>query len=182
MSLALDPHLALCTLRALARLQGTRVDPLTEEEPGRILHEVRLSREAALALGGSRTYYGTADATPLFVMLLGELDRWGGLPRAGRPELIAAADRALAWIDEYGDADGDGFVEYRRHTDRGLVNQDWKDSFDGVNHADGRLAVPPIALCEVQAYVYAAFRARADLADGDDDPATAAHWSSGPRS
>jgi glycogen debranching enzyme len=176
MSLALDPSLALCTLRTLARLQGARVDPLTEEQPGRILHEVRLGREAALALGGGSTYYGTADATPLFVMLLGELDRWGGLPDSDRPRLIAAADRALAWVDEYGDADGDGFVEYCRHTDRGLANQGWKDSFDGINHADGHLAAPPIALCEVQAYVYAAFHSRAALADVDGDTRTAEHW------
>jgi glycogen debranching enzyme len=178
MTLTLDPRLALCTLHTLARLQGVRVDPLTEEEPGRILHEVRLGPDAALALGGGTTYYGTADATPLFVMLLGELDRWGGLPDNDRPTLVAAADRALHWILEYGDADGDGFVEYRRHTDRGLVNQGWKDSFDGVNHADGHLASPPIALCEVQAYVYSAYRARAGLAEADGDAATAQQWRS----
>jgi glycogen debranching enzyme len=178
MTLTLDPRLALCTLRTLTRLQGVRFDPLTEEEPGRILHEVRLGPEAALALGGGTTYYGTADATPLFVMLIGELDRWGGLPDNDRPTLVAAADRALQWIGEYGDADGDGFVEYRRHTDRGLVNQGWKDSFDGVNHADGHLAIPPIALCEVQAYVYAAYRARAGLAEADGDAATAQQWRS----
>lgn len=176
MALALDPALALCTLRSLARQQGTKTDPLTEEEPGRILHEVRLGREAALVLGGGTAYYGTVDATPLFVMLLGELDRWGGLPPAERPPLIAAADRALEWIDRFGDADGDGFVEYHRHTDRGLVNQGWKDSFDGITHGDGHLGVAPIALCEVQGYVYAAFRARAALADGDGDQETAAHW------
>jgi glycogen debranching enzyme len=176
MALGLDPRLALCTLRTLARLQGTRVDPLTEEEPGRILHEVRLGREAALALGGGTTYYGTVDATPLFVMLLGELQRWGALPDGDRPSLIAAADRALDWIIEYGDADGDGFVEYRRQTDRGLINQGWKDSFDGINHADGHLAAAPIALCEVQGYVYAAFLARARLADVDADTATAQKW------
>ena len=178
MTLTLDPRLALCTLRTLSRLQGVRVDPLTEEQPGRILHEVRLGREAALALGGGTTYYGTADATPLFVMLLGELDRWGGLPDDDRPPLIAAADRALNWILEYGDADGDGFVEYCRHTDRGLANQGWKDSFDGVTHADGHLAAPPIALCEVQAYVYAAYLARAGLAEADGDAATAQQWRS----
>ncbi|MDT5412830.1 MAG: hypothetical protein QOG14_5050, partial [Mycobacterium sp.] len=178
MTLTLDPRLALCTLHTLTRLQGVRVDPLTEEEPGRILHEVRLGPDAALALGGGTTYYGTADATPLFVMLLGELDRWGGLPDDDRPSLVAAADRALQWVLEYGDADGDGFVEYRRHTDRGLVNQGWKDSFDGVNHADGHFAVPPIALCEVQAYVYAAYRARAGLAEADGDATTAQRWRS----
>jgi glycogen debranching enzyme len=170
--------LALNTLRTLARLQGTRVDPLTEEEPGRILHEVRLGREAALTLGGGARYYGTVDATPLFVMLLAELDRWGALPDADRPSLLAAADRAMAWILEYGDFDQDGFVEYRRHTDRGLINQGWKDSFDGINHADGHLATPPIALCEVQGYVYAAFQARAFLAEGDGDTVSAQQWRS----
>jgi glycogen debranching enzyme len=178
MTLTLDPRLALCTLHTLTRLQGVRVEPLTEEEPGRILHEVRLGPDAALALGGGTTYYGTADATPLFVMLLGELDRWGGLPDGDRTSLVAAADRALHWVLEYGDADGDGFVEYRRHTDRGLVNQGWKDSFDGVNHADGHFAVPPIALCEVQAYVYAAYQARAGLAEADGDATTAQRWRS----
>jgi glycogen debranching enzyme len=178
MALGLDPRLALNSLRTLARLQGTHVDPLTEEEPGRILHEVRLGAEAALALGGGMTYYGTADATPLFVMLLAELDRWGALPDADRPALLEAADSAMAWILEYGDADGDGFVEYRRHTDRGLINQGWKDSFDGVNHADGHLAAPPIALSEVQGYVYAAFEGRAFLAEGDGDTAGAGEWHS----
>src|SRR3984885_2411610 len=178
MTLGLDPRLALNTLRTLAGLQGSRVDPLTEEEPGRILHEVRLGREAALALGGGSTYYGTADATPLFVMLLAELDRWGALPDADRAPLLAAADRAMAWILQYGDADGDGFLEYRRRTDRGLINQGWKDSFDGINHADGHLATPPIALCEVQGYVYAAFQARAFLAEGDGDICSAQQWRS----
>lgn len=176
MALGLDSRLALCTLRTLARLQGTRVDLRTEEQPGRILHEVRLGREATLALGGGNAYYGTVDATPLFVMLLGELDRWGGLPDEDRGWLVAAADRALSWITDYGDADGDGFVEYKRQTDRGLLNQGWKDSFDGITHADGHVAAPPIALCEVQGYVYAAFQARAALAEGDGEPAVAAHW------
>jgi glycogen debranching enzyme len=176
MSLTLDPRLALCTLRSLARLQGTTVNPLTEEEPGRIPHEVRLGRETALALGGGSVYYGTADATPLFVMLLGELDRWGGIPDGDRASLLAAADRALNWIEEFGDADGDGFVEYRRHTDQGLANQGWKDSFDGINHRDGHLVTPPVALCEVQAYVFAAFRARAELAETGGDDSAAAHW------
>lgn len=178
MTLGLDPRLALCTLRTLARMQGTRVDPLTEEQPGRILHEIRLGREAKLALGGGSAYYGTVDATPLFVMLLGELDRWGALPDEDRGPLLAAADRALEWIAEYGDADGDGFVEYRRHTDRGLINQGWKDSFDGITHADGHIAAPPIALCEVQGYVYAAYLARAALADADGETAVAAQWRS----
>ncbi|NMH96337.1 glycogen debranching N-terminal domain-containing protein [Pseudonocardia acidicola] len=176
MALPLDPRLARCSLRTLARLQGRKSDPLTEEQPGRILHEVRMGREAGLALGGGNVYYGTVDATPLFVMLVGELHRWGELPDEDLRALLPAVDRALTWIADYGDLDGDGFVEYRRHTDRGLANQGWKDSFDGVNHADGRLAVPPIALCEVQGYAYAAFRARAAIATTLGDPAAESYW------
>jgi glycogen debranching enzyme len=174
MALPVDPTLALSTLQTLARFQGSREDPLTEEQPGRILHEVRLGAEGALALGGGRAYYGTADATPLFVALLGELHRWG-LPETEVSALLPAADRALEWIDTYGDPNGDGFVEYRRATDRGLANQGWKDSFDGINRADGTVAAPPIALAEVQAYVYAAYTARAELADALGDRARARH-------
>ncbi|MFJ8358211.1 glycogen debranching N-terminal domain-containing protein [Streptomyces sp. NPDC093984] len=174
MSLPLDPQLALGTAQTLARHQGTRTDPVTEEEPGRIPHELRFGVEASLALGGT-VYYGTVDATPLFVMLLGELCRWGVEPDAVRA-LLPHADRALTWIDEYGDRDGDGFVEYRRATDRGLANQGWKDSWDGVNSADGRIAEPPIALAEVQGYVYGAYLARALLAERFDDPDAAGHW------
>ena len=101
-------------------------------------------------------YYGSIDATPLFVVLLGELFRWGASEDV-IAELLPHADRALAWIDEFGDRDGDGFVEYQRATDRGLANQGWKDSFDGVNFAEGWLAEAPIALCEVQGYVYRPF-------------------------
>ncbi|MBV9823832.1 MAG: amylo-alpha-1,6-glucosidase, partial [Actinobacteria bacterium] len=128
--------------------------------------EVRFGMDAALALGGERAYYGTADATPLFVMLLGELHDWG-LPAEDLAALLPHADRALDWVAEYGDRDGDGFVEYQRANQHGLANQGWKDSWDGVSHADGRLASTPIALCEVQGYVYAAYLARARLADGD---------------
>jgi glycogen debranching enzyme len=175
MALPVDPTLALGTLQTLARYQGSREDPLTEEQPGRILHEVRLGAEGALALGGGHAYYGTADATPLFVALLGELHRWG-MPETEVAALVPAADRALEWIDAYGDPNGDGFVEYRRATDRGLVNQGWKDSFDGINRANGTLAAPPIALAEVQAYAYAAYTARAELADAFGDQARARHW------
>jgi glycogen debranching enzyme len=170
MLLPLDTGLALGTIQTLARLQGTKVDPLSEEEPGRILHEVRSGFDAQLALGGRNVYYGSVDATPLFVMLLGEAFRWG-VNRDEVEELLGNADRAIAWIENYGDRDGDGFVEYRRATDRGLINQGWKDSVDGITFASGQLAEPPIALCEVQGYVYAAYRARAALArhfgDGD---------------
>jgi glycogen debranching enzyme len=176
MALPVDPTLALGTLQTLARYQGAKEDPRTEEQPGRILHEVRLGAESALALGGGRAYYGTADATPLFVALLGELHRWG-LPEPEVAALVPAADRALHWIDRQGDLNGDGFVAYRRATDLGLANQGWKDSFDAINRADGRLAAPPIALAEVQGYAYAAFLARAELADAlGDGPRVARHW------
>jgi glycogen debranching enzyme len=175
MALPLDPTLALGTLRTLARHQGRRSDPQTEEEPGRIVHEVRHGVEAGLALGGGGSYFGTADATPLFVVLLGELARWGADPEQVR-ELLPHADRALEWIERYGDRDGDGFVEYERSTDQGLRNQGWKDSWDGVNFADGRPADPPIALCEVQGYVFHAYQARAELAEGFGDHDGARHW------
>src|SRR5438309_6706627 len=119
MALIVDPDLALGTLQTLARFQGKEVDPRSEEEPGRILHEMRFGETASLALGGGRIYYGTADATPLFVMLEGELSRWGNR-RAEVDALLPAADRALEWITEHGDKDGDGYVEYQRTTDRGL--------------------------------------------------------------
>ncbi|WP_020659155.1 glycogen debranching N-terminal domain-containing protein [Amycolatopsis benzoatilytica] len=172
MLLPLDHRLALGTLQTLAAHQGTAVNPATEEQPGRILHEMRFGPTAALALGGGNAYYGTADATPLFVMLLAELHRWG-VDRAEIESLLPHADRALDWIERYGDADGDGFVEYQRASDQGLVNQGWKDSWDGITYADGRLAQPPIALAEVQGYVYAAYLARAHLAG---DTAVARHW------
>jgi glycogen debranching enzyme len=163
------PELALGTLRTLARLQGRRVDPMTEEQPGKILHEVRLGADLSLALGGDSVYYGSIDATPLFVVLVGQALRWG-VPIERLRELVPAVDRALEWIETYGDQDGDGFVEYQRSTDRGLVNQGWKDSFDAVTFPDGRLAPTPIALAEVQGYVYSAYLARADLAEalGED--------------
>ncbi|HTZ93570.1 MAG TPA: glycogen debranching N-terminal domain-containing protein [Streptosporangiaceae bacterium] len=175
MLLPWDPGLALGTLRTLAAWQGNESDAASEEEPGKILHEVRFGPAASFALGGRSAYYGSADATPLFVMLLGELQRWGAKENAVAG-LLPHADRALDWIATYGDADGDGFVEYFRKTSHGLVNQGWKDSWDGINFADGTIAEPPIALAEVQAYVYAAYRARAQLAKHTCDERGAAHW------
>jgi glycogen debranching enzyme len=175
MALPVDPTLALGTLETLADLQGTRTDTSSEEQPGRILHEVRLGATTNLALGGGSVYYGTADATPLFVVTLGELARWGGLPR-DPTRLLAAADRALEWIERDGDRDGDGFVEYARLNEHGLINQGWKDSWDGINFADGTLAEPPIALCEVQGYVYEAYLSRALLATMEGDHRAAASW------
>lgn len=175
MLLPVDTGLALGTLRTLATYQGTEVDPVTEEQPGRILHEMRFGAATALALGGRGVYYGTADATPLFVMLLGELSRWG-VDREEVEELLPAADRALEWIEGYGDLDGDGFVEYQRATENGLVNQGWKDSWDGVTFAGGELARSPIALSEVQGYTYAAYLARAHLAHAQHDGVAAGYW------
>ncbi|MFF1880079.1 glycogen debranching N-terminal domain-containing protein [Pseudarthrobacter sp. NPDC058196] len=172
MVLPLDATLALGTLQTLADRQGTKVDSLTEEQPGRILHEVRLDVGTRLALGGRSAYYGTADATPLFVTVLGEASRWG-LAAEDIAALVPHADRALDWIQCYGDRDGDGFVEYERLNDQGLINQGWKDSWDGINFADGSLAEAPIALCEVQGYVYSAYIARAWMAYDVGDEALA---------
>jgi glycogen debranching enzyme len=175
MALLADPRLALGALRTLARLQGTVVDAETEEEPGRILHELRHRVDGALGSNRSTVYYGTIDATPLFVILLGELRRWGLGEEVVR-ELLPAADRALAWITGYGDRDGDGFIEYERSNPHGLLNQGWKDSWDAITFADGSLAEGPIALCEVQGYAYAAFIARAHFADEADEPGLAERY------
>ena len=173
MALLIDPTLARGVLNTLARFQGRDVDPRTEEEPGRILHEMRFAAAGSLALGGGSIYYGTADATPLFVMLLGELRRWG---LGGLDGLLPAADRALAWIEDFGDRDGDGYVEYARANPQGLLHQGWKDSWDSMRFRDGRYADPPIALAEVQAYVYGAWIARAHWADQTGDQATAERY------
>ena len=175
MLLPWDAGLAIGTLQTLASRQGNAVDSASEEEPGKIVHEVRFGPAAALALGGRGAYYGTVDATALFVMLLGELQRWGGHDAEVRA-LLPHADRALEWIERYGDADGDGFVEYSRKTSRGLINQGWKDSPDSINFAGGQIAEPPIALAEVQGYTYAAYRARTRLAAAAGDTAGAGHW------
>lgn len=163
MSLPLDHDLAEGVLKELQDKQGTEVDPRTEEQPGRILHEVRFDGASARLLGGANTYYGSIDATPLFVMLVAELARWTGITETIR-NLLPAVDRAMMWISEFGHRDDDGFVEYLRSDPTGLLNQGWKDSRDGIRHLDGRLPSGPIALCEVQGYVYAAHRGRAELA------------------
>src|SRR5215467_6433001 len=175
MLLPWDPGLALGTLRTLAAWQGSEFDPAAEEEPGKILHEVRFGPAASFALGGRAAYFGSADASALFVMLLGELQRWGGKDNA-ISALLPHADQALEWIEAYGDEDGDGFVEYCRKTNHGLANQGWKDSWDGINFADGAIAEAPIALAEVQGYVYAAYRARAQLARHLGDESDASRW------
>jgi glycogen debranching enzyme len=173
MALLIDQSLALATLRTLARLQGTEDRDDNEEQPGKILHEVRFSQGPSLALADGEVYYGSADATPLFVMLVHEMWRWG-TPLDDLRALLPAVDSALDWVAGPGDPDGDGYVEYERRSPAGLVNQGWKDSWDGVSFADGRLAEPPIALAEVQGYAYAAWRAGAALAWATGDEVTAA--------
>lgn len=168
----INPELARGTLNFLARHQARELNPEQEAEPGKIFHELRKGEMAALNEVPFGCYFGSVDSTPLFVMLAGAYyERTGDLAfiEATWPQLQAA----LAWIDRYGDTDGDGFVEYERHNPRGLVHQGWKDSDDSVFHADGRAAHGHIALCEVQGYVYAARCAASLLAGRLGDQAAA---------
>jgi glycogen debranching enzyme len=163
------PEIAKGVLETLAATQATETDEAADSEPGKILHEMRGGEMARLGEVPFRRYYGAVDATPLFVMLAGDyLARSGDLAtiRSIWPNIEAA----LGWIDTHGDLDGDGFIEYARMTERGLANQGWKDSFDSIFHADGSAAEGPIALCEVQAYVFAAKRAASAMAEalGED--------------
>jgi glycogen debranching enzyme len=168
-TLPLNPRIAVDTLRYLARHQGEREDPFTEEQPGRIMHELRRGEMARAREIPHLPYYGTIDATPLWLVLLHETWRWTGDGELVR-QLLPHAERALRWIDEWGDPDGDGFVEYARTSEKGLVNQGWKDSGDGVPFPDGSLPEPPIALVEVQGYVYDAKRRMALLFDAFGRP------------
>lgn len=158
----LNPDIGKGVLDFLASTQATKVDPVADSEPGKILHEMRCSEMAALGEVPFGRYYGSVDATPLFVVLAGAyFDRTGDRELLER--LWPNIQRALDWIDRYGDVDGDGFIEYARHSAHGLVQQGWKDSGDSVFYDDGRLAEAPIAVCEVQGYVYAAKLAAARL-------------------
>jgi glycogen debranching enzyme len=172
--LAVRPEIAQSTLSILARLQATEVDEFRDAAPGKILHELRTGELARTSEIPHTPYYGTVDATPLWLMLLDEYERWTGdstLVERLWPNALAA----LGWMDKYGDFDGDGFIEYERRSERGLVNQGWKDSADSVRNRDGSLGEGPIALVEVQAYAYAARRGMARLARlrGDSELATA---------
>ncbi|MER7968220.1 glycogen debranching N-terminal domain-containing protein [Streptomyces sp. NPDC096080] len=163
MLLPLGTELAAGTLRTLARRQGAVTDAATEEQPGKILHEVRrASLHFSDALSLPPVYYGTVDATPLWITLLHDAWRWG-LPEAEVADLLPHAEAALSWMREQADASGDGFLKYVDQTGHGLSNQGWKDSEDSIRHRDGRLASTPIALCEVQAYAYEAARGGAAL-------------------
>ncbi len=158
-----DPDVAKGVLGHLAATQAQEDRPEADAEPGKILHEARGSEMAKLGEVPFARYYGTVDATPLFVLLAGRyFERTGDL--ATIEALWPNIEAALQWIDVYGDRDRDGFVEYRRRDGKGLENQGWKDSHDSISHADGTLAEGPIALCEVQAYVYAGKRSAAAIA------------------
>jgi glycogen debranching enzyme len=158
-----DPAIAKGTLKRLARYQALTEDPHNDASPGKILHEMRAGEMAALGEVPFNLYYGSVDATPLFIMLTGLYAQRTG-DYAFVRELWPAVEQALAWIDKWGDPDGDGFIEYARAAETGLANQGWKDSHDAIFHADGSLAEGPIALVEVQGYVYAAKRLAAACA------------------
>jgi glycogen debranching enzyme len=160
--LMLSPRPARESLQVLAEYQGTRVDDWRDEDPGKILHEIRQGELAGSGFLPHTPYYGSVDSTPWFLILLAQYFRWTN-DLGFVKDLLPAAEAALTWIDEYGDLDGDGFVEFRSRARRGLRNQGWKDAHDSVMHVDGTIADVPIALAEVQAYVYMAKVRMADV-------------------
>jgi glycogen debranching enzyme len=162
-ALPFTSELAATTLLALAERQGTRIDDFRDEDPGRILHEMRYGEMTAFEERPQSPYYGTADATPLFVVLLDEYERWTGDTKLAR-DLERAARAALNWIDEYADLQGNGYVSYQRRKDTGLENQCWKDSWDSISYRNGDLPGFPRATCELQGYAYDAKMRGARLA------------------
>lgn len=171
-SLLLSPQLATETLRVLARFQGNERDDWRDEEPGKILHEFREGEMTRANEVPFSPYYGSVDSTPLWLVLLSETYNWTADEQLVR-DMLPHAYRALEWIDRYGDLDGDGFVEYQRRSPRGLANQGWKDSWDAILHRDGEVAKAPIALSEVQGYVYEAKYRMASLLRNFGDAPTA---------
>ncbi len=172
-TLMLSDKPAYETAKTLASLQGTAVDGWRDEEPGKILHEYRQGELTNLGEVPHTPYYGTVDATPLFLILLTELFKWTG-DESLINTMIDPMDKALKWISEYGDEDGDLFVEYIRKSPRGLIHQGWKDSGGSICFKDSCDAVPPIALAEVQAYVHAAKKGLSEIYDflGYEDKAS----------
>lgn len=168
-TLAYGSDTAADTLRLLARYQGSRVSEWRDEEPGKILHELRVGELARLNKIPHTPYYGTVDATPLFLILMSQYAQWTG-DLGLFVELRTHVEQALEWIDRYGDVAGDGYVSYMSNTKQGLINQGWKDSGDAIVTADGRFARPPIALVEVQGYVYMAKQSIADLYERAGEP------------
>jgi glycogen debranching enzyme len=164
------PTLAKGVLEYAFRRLGTKFDPFTEEQPGKVFHEMRHGEMARAREVPFIPYYGSVDSTPLLLILLQEYMRWT-LDLQQLKEWWPAALKVLEWVEEWGDPDGDGFLEYAKQSPRGLVNQGWKDSHDSIMHADGTLAMAPIRLCEVQGYAFRARMAMASLArlQGEDD-------------
>ncbi|PTX59151.1 glycogen debranching enzyme [Melghirimyces profundicolus] len=161
-ALSVHPETAKNTARTLARFQGKEVNPYRDEEPGKILHEIRFGELAETGAIPHTPYYGTIDATPLFLVLVAEIHRWTGDDGFVR-EMLPHVRKALEWIDTFGDPGGYGYTAYEPRSEQALFNQGWKDSDDSNTHTDGTLAPPPIALSEVQGYVYMAKKAWSDL-------------------
>jgi len=162
--LAYRPSIAKACLHLLAKWQGNRVDHARDEEPGKILHELRFDELSSSGELPYSPYYGSIDSTPLFLLLAAEYYAWTADDDTLR-ELMPALRQAIAWMDEYGDPERSGFLSYEKRSAKGLLNQGWKDSWDAVVHRDGTLARAPVSLCEVQGYAYGA---RARLADAFD--------------
>lgn len=169
-TLCFQPALAVGTLRFLAAYQGDQDDPWRDEEPGKIMHELRFGELAGSRQVPHTPYYGSVDSTPLFVMLFAQTVRWTG-DRDLYDDLMPAVRRALEWIDKHGDLDGDGYIEYHSRSERGIGNQGWKDSGDSLLYPDGSDVEPPVALVEAQGYVHAAKVWLAEVARslGDDE-------------
>ncbi len=163
-SLMLTPRFAVGALRALAAHQGREVNCARDEEPGKILHEIRVGELSRTGIVPFSTYYGSVDSTPLFVMLFAQTMRWIDAD-ALYDDLLPHVRRALEWCDKWGDSDGDGYIEFGRYAHNGVANQGWKDSHDSLHHPDGADVLRPVALAEAQAYVYAAKAWLADIVE-----------------